>query len=523
MAAETNSQHETKQPLRRELAILKRNWLIAVICIVVAPIVAFAYSKSETPEYTATASLLFTSPGLETQILGIEPTGTNTDPTREAATNLKLASLTSLSVRTAKALPEAHLTGLQVEEKVSVTPEGESELLAASATDSDPAFATTLANEFATQFVEFSREIETAKVERAQQLAEAQFAGLSEAEQTGTKGRTLEKRIIELETLAAIQTGRAEVAQAATEPESPSSPNTKKDVALGLVVGILLAIAAIFLREQLDRRIRTTEELEELYEAPAVASLPESKEGGGLGDVAVGEAVLMLRANLRYIGPSEDHRSLLLTSAGPREGKTMVAWSLAQAEAAAGERVLLVEADLRRPSLSRVAGLSGVDGLGLVLAGGAKPTEKIRTMNGVDVLAAGSPPPNPGDLLDSQRMSKLLEWAEANYDRVIVDTPPAAVVADAVPLFGKVGAVLVVGRLRHATRDGAETLRDQLRRVNAPFVGLVVNGAPRPAKSSYYRSFNPATTPPRDDDAVNGSVERPRKKTRRRAEQATRD
>jgi polysaccharide biosynthesis transport protein len=425
--------------------------------------------------------------------------------------------LTSLSVKTAKALPESGLTGLEVAKKVSVSPEGESEILAVSATDQDPAFATTLANEFATQFVDFSREIENDKVVRAQKLAEAQFAGLSEGEQNGSKGHTLEQRILELETLSSIQTGRAEVAQTATEPESQSSPNTKKNVALGLVVGILLAIAAIFLREQLDRRIRTAEELEDLYGAPVVAGVPESKNGG-LDDVAVSEAILMLRANLRYIGPTGDRSSLLLTSAGPEEGKTMVAWSLAQAEAAAGERVLLIEADMRRPSLTRISGTRSADGLGLVLAGGAEPADAIRSLNDVDVLAAGPPPPNPSELLDSKQMTKLLDWSEAHYDRVIIDTPPAGVVADAVPLFGKVGAVLVVGRLRQATRDGVKDLSELLLRLDAPFVGIVANGVPRPAKSSYYQPYQPSSAEEAlPQSAVNGSVARPkdtRSKTR---------
>jgi capsular exopolysaccharide synthesis family protein len=480
---------EARPALKRELAILRRNWLIALICVVVAPIAAYAYSKSQTTEYTATASLLFTSGGAEQRIFGLEPTG-NTDPAREAATNLKLASLEALSVRTAKGL-KSDLSGAEVREKVSVSPEGESELVSISATDPSPAFAARLANEFAQEFVSFGREIETAKVKRSQKLAEAQLEGLSEEERVGTTGRTLQRRIVELETVATIQTGRAEVAQPATTPESPSSPNTKKNVALGLVVGILLALAAIFLREQLDRRIRGPEEIEELYGVPILGTVPTSKAAAhGGGDAAVSEAVLMLRANLRYIDGARERRSLLLTSAAPQEGKTMVAWNLARASAGAGERVLLIEADLRRPTLAEVAGTTSTDGLGLVLAGGEHPERAIRTIAGVDLLPAGPAPPNPAELIEGARMTKLLEWAESNYDRVIIDTPPASLVADAVPLFGQVGAILTVARLGHSARDAVEHLSDQLRRLHAPLVGVVVNGAPRPTETSYYRPWH---------------------------------
>ena len=485
-----NHDHEEAKPaLKRELAILRRNWIIAVICVVVAPIAAFAYSKSQTTEYTATASLLFTSGGAEQRIFGLEPTG-NTDPTREFATNLKLASLDALSVRTAKAL-NSGITGDEVRERISVTPEGESELASVSATDPSPDLAAKLANEFANQFVAFGREIETAKAKRSQKLAEAQLEGLSEEERAGTTGRTLQRQIIELETVATIQTGRAEVAQPATTPESPSAPNTKKNVALGLVVGILLALAAIFLREQLDRRLRSPEEIEELYGMPILGTVPTSRSAvhGGGGDSAVNEAVLMLRANLRYIDGAREQRSLLLTSAAPQEGKTMVAWNLARASAGAGERVLLVEADLRRPTLAQVAGTTSTNGLGLVLAGGEHPENAIRSVAGVDLLPAGPPPPNPAELIEGKRMTKLLEWGEANYDRVIIDTPPASLVADAVPLFARVGAILAVARLGHSTRDAVESLSDQLRRLHAPLVGVVVNGAPRPTETSYYRPW----------------------------------
>lgn len=484
---------ENKKALRRELAILRRNWLIAVICIVVAPVAAFLYSKTQTKEYTATASLLFTNQTIEAGLLGSEPTS-NADPAREAATNLKLASLTTLYVRTAKAMGGG-ATKDEVSEKVSVSPEGESELVSISATDPSPTYAARLANQFAEQFVAFGREIETTKLKRGEKLAEAQLEGLSEGERAGATGKTLQRRILELQALATIQTGRAELAQTATPPEAPSKPNTKRNVALGLVVGILLAIAAIFLREQFDRRVRGPEEIEELYGVPILGTIPTSKAlARGGNDTAVSEAMMMTRANLRYIDAGRDRRSLLITSAAPREGKTMLTWALARVAAAAGERVLVIEADMRRPTLAQVAGTTPGAGLGMVLAGAEHPETAIRSIHGVDLLPAGPLPPNPAELLENKRMTKLLEWAESEYDRVIIDTPPAAVVADALPLFGKVGAVLAVARLGESTRDSVEQLSEHLRRLGAPIVGVVVNGAPRPTETGYYRP-TPVSSP----------------------------
>jgi capsular exopolysaccharide synthesis family protein len=166
----------------------------------------------------------------------------------------------------------------------------------------------------------------------------------------------------------------------------------------------------------------------------------------------------------------------------------MVAWNLALTEAHAGKQILCIEADLRRPTLAQRLQLSNEKGLGLVLAGSLEPQAAIQKARGVDVLPAGALPPNPAELIDSPRMEGLLDWAEREYDRVVIDTPPAAIVADALPLIKRVDRVLVVVRLRRTARDAAEHLREQLTIIEAPVIGIVVNGAPTQADDSYYRS-----------------------------------
>lgn len=481
-------------PLKRGLEMARRSWVLILICVILVPVAALLYSKSQTKEYTATSSLLFSNQSAEARIFGLEPSG-NTDPAREAATNLKLASLQAISTRTAEALPKSHLDEDEIREKISVSPEGESELINVSATDPSPAFAAKLANTFSEQFIDFSREIESAKVRRAQKLAETKLQGLPEAERAGPAGETLEKRVRELETLAVIQTGRAELAQVATAPTSPSSPKTKRNVALGILLGILLAIGVVLLREQFDRRIRSTDELEELFGVPILGTIPESGKlakasahmDAGV-DPAVAEAFRTLRTNLRYYRPDTERGTLLFTSGAPQDGKTMTSWNVARAEAAAGQRVLLLEADMRKPTLGKALGVATPSGLALVLAGVNDPGQAILRIKGVDLLPCGPVPPNAGMLLESDRMAELLAWAEQNYDRVIIDTPPASLVADAVPLFRRVDGIVIVARVRGGNRDAAEDLRDQLRTVQAPVLGIVVNGAPRPAKTDYYSS-----------------------------------
>ncbi|HEY1854948.1 MAG TPA: polysaccharide biosynthesis tyrosine autokinase [Solirubrobacterales bacterium] len=516
---------EQTPALSRGLAIARRHWLVILVCLLTVPIIAFCYSKLQTKEYTASASLLFANANLQSQLSGLTPPN-SVEPIREMATNLRLAGVDQIADRTAKALPNSGLDSDEVQERVSVAAEGESELIGVSATDPSPRLAARLANEFAEQFIDFSREIESAKVVRAQKLAETRLEGLPPAELESPTGESLERQVRELQALATIQTGRAEMAQLATVPEAPSSPQTKRNVALGVLLGILLAIGVVLLLEQIDRRIRDPKELEAIYGVPLLGMIPESASiarHNGLvhpeADAAAEEAFRMLRANLRYFNSRNETGSLLFTSAAPQDGKTVVSWNVAFAEAAAGQSVLCIEADMRRPSMARELGVQAEVGLGLVLAESLDSRVAIKEISGVDLLPAGPLPPNPGELLGSRQMRELLEWAHARYDRVIIDTPPATLTADALPLVGQVGGVVIVSRIKASTRDSAERLHDQLANLNAPLLGVVINRVARPPRSSYYQAesgaarFEPGNGRPRQSPArvnPNGKSKRAR-------------
>jgi capsular exopolysaccharide synthesis family protein len=183
-----------------------------------------------------------------------------------------------------------------------------------------------------------------------------------------------------------------------------------------------------------------------------------------------------------------------VVSAGPGEGKTTVSYNLAKAAAALGTRVLLIEGDMRRGTV--VAPLLGRPDPSLsdVLIGEASMDEAVRSIQigprGVlDVLVAGEiPPPNTGELMESHAMEAVLERASAHYDLVVVDTPPLAVVADAVPLLTKVDGVIVVGRIGKSRRDTAEHLHTKLTSLHAPVLGIVANAVGASA-TAYARSY----------------------------------
>ena len=195
----------------------------------------------------------------------------------------------------------------------------------------------------------------------------------------------------------------------------------------------------------------------------------------------------MLRQNLRYFDLSDEIKSVLVTSAGPAEGKTTVALGIAAAAAESGSRVLLLEADLHRPSLGKMLGLKKGHGLTTVLSSRTPEPAKVKqrvAINGVskdatpvtiDVVLAGPHPPNPAGMMESRAMTKLLEAAEAHYDLVVIDTPPAGVISDAMPLFDQVSGIVLVSRMKEATRDTIARFKAQLDTMHAPILGLVAN------------------------------------------------
>jgi capsular exopolysaccharide synthesis family protein len=294
---------------------------------------------------------------------------------------------------------------------------------------------------------------------------------------------------------------------------------------VGAVLGLLLGVGAAFLLDRLDRRLREPEDLSGVFRLPLLGVVPESDaysrtggggrmgngNGNGNGNHAAGaglpareeEAFRMLRAHLRYFNVDRDVRTVLVTSAASGEGKSTVTRYLAQAAATMGTSTLLIEADLRRPSLGDRLGEERGLGLVDVLIGASSASEAIRSIgvatgvNGstrraeLDVLLVGSVPPNPAELIESRAMEELVEWAAERYELVLIDTPPLSVVSDAIPLLRKVDGVVIVSRLGDSTQDAAERMRERLASLGAPMLGVVANAYAERKLESYGYAYEP--------------------------------
>jgi tyrosine-protein kinase len=478
---------------RRVLRVARRHIAVLLTCVIVMPIAAYAFSSAQQTEYTAEASLLFRDPQVDQTIFGETSIGTSGDPQRAAATNLKLARLEVVAQRTAEALPKDQLTTSAVQSAINVAPDGTSDLVSIKATDPDPQRAARIANAFAAQFIRYRRDADRAKVKEAKLLVQQRLNALPADQADSTAARELQRRSQELDIVESLQTGNAELAQSATVPTVPSAPRTKRNVVLGLLLGLLLGAGLVALREQLDRRLKDEDDVKDVFDLPVLVNVP-SALGHGSRRVSVpaheaesmqAEAFLMLRANLRDFDFDRELKTIALTSTGARDGKTTVAWSLALAEAGAGERVLLIEADLRRPTLAAGLGVRPMTGLSQVLAGASTFDEAVQRVSGVDVIFAGATPPNPASLLESRAMAELLLAAEHRYQRVILDTPPAGIVADAIPVMNRVSGVVVAVRLNHTEREHARQLAGLLGRFNLPVLGIALIGSDQP-RDRYY-------------------------------------
>ena len=269
--------------------------------------------------------------------------------------------------------------------------------------------------------------------------------------------------------------------QRALPPEGRSSPNLPVNLVLGAVAGVVLAAAAIFLLAAADTSLRDVQTLKQVSPRPVIGMVPVARAKKGRGRTGTvqpdPEAFTFLRANLQFMSVDVTNRVLLVTSSVPEEGKSTVALQLAASLAEGGDRVLLVDADLRRPSIAAYAGLDGAIGLSEVLAGRYDVETAVQhsAAHRIDVLPSGPVPPDPAELLQSKRMQHLVEEARDRYDWVVLDTPPVLPVADALLLAHLSDGALVVAGLDRLRRPQLLEALDRLQKVGASVPGVVAN------------------------------------------------
>jgi polysaccharide biosynthesis transport protein len=476
--------------------ILRRRKLVVLVALIGVPILAFIFTTTKEDEYQATATLLFRE---EPAVLG--EAQQVVDPTREAETTAEIVALPVIAENAEK---EFNLPPGSVSGTVAVEPSPTANTAAVTSTTNDPKLAADAANAYATAYIRFRRKQDRGQLQEPIGLAEESIAGLGPEEAGGAQEDALKKQLDQLRLNQALQTGGAELVQKASPPSEPSGPNTTKNVALGLVLGALLGFGLAALLERIDRRVRSSEEMEDLYGLPLIGRIPRSRvlstaSSRGLGSqTQEGEAFRVLRANLRYFARDQARRTILIVSAEEGDGKSTISLGLATTMTEMGDSVVLVEADLRKGSAMRTVsgdtppGLSDVlvdESLDKVLIGVTVEAPGDQEERLLSVLPSGPTPPNPSELLEGPRMAETVAELRERFEYVIIDSPALGAVSDALALVPGVSEIVIVGGLGKTTRDSARDLMQQLAFLEREPVGVIVNfaEAERAKYSHYYR------------------------------------
>ncbi len=489
--------------LRQVVGVLRRRAALIVLCVVVLAGAAYGFSKLAARKYTASASVVFNNSTLTQQIVGLQSNGSGVSLLARQANELELIKRGDMAAKTASQIGHG-LTEQSVDESVSVAGQGESSVVDVSATSTSPVLAAEIANTYVRRFVDEQTNANRAFFKSARVAVRKELAALPPRQRYGADGLLLQERAQTLGLLSTLKEGGVQIAAEAQPPASPSSPHTSTNASIGGVLGLFIGIALALMLERVDRRIKGSEDLETVYDLPLLGAVPRSRalaRRGAALPPAEAETFGLIRAHLRLLNGDRDLHTIAIVSAAAGEGKTTIARRLAEAAARAGSRVLLLEMNLRHPTLAEQLDVQPGPGAVEVLIGDARMDEATRSIaleatspggrasgRTLDVLLAGATlPPDPSALLESQAMAAVLEHARSAYDLVVIDTPALASVSDAFPLLTKVDGVVIVGRIEHSRRDAAERLRQTLSDSGVPLLGVIANGAKATGSGLYQR------------------------------------
>ncbi|MCA5893001.1 polysaccharide biosynthesis tyrosine autokinase [Isoptericola sp. NEAU-Y5] len=302
---------------------------------------------------------------------------------------------------------------------------------------------------------------------------------------------------------------RISTVREAQVPASPVTPRTALNVVLGLVLGLLVGVGIAVLRSTLDTRVRSEEDVPGLTDAALLGTIALDDEAAGQPLILQGspqsrraESFRRLRTNLQFVEVDDNRRHVLVTSSLPGEGKSTTAINLAITLADAGTRVVLVDGDLRRPSVSRYLGLEGSVGLTTALIGRVPLEAAVQPWGDTNlfVLPSGEVPPNPSELLGSAQMERLVAKLDEMYDVVVIDSAPLLPVTDSAVLARLTGGTILVIRAGEVHNAQVQQAIRALSTVGVGLHGVVLNGVAQSDASEYrYQYYEPDSVPVADD------------------------
>jgi polysaccharide biosynthesis transport protein len=514
--------------LRSYLAVIgRRRWFVIVTTLAFVG-AALAWSLIPAPEYRVRAQVL--TAGVNDPVALIFGGNNTGDLDRQASSQLAFLRSSDMRFEASQAyngsLSDSEVfrvtaTPIQTSQNQNVT----SSVVELSLVSSDPEEAATLLNVYADTYVQVRENLDAEKLigvtdmltEQLEQVneqiaevsrpvteIEEQLANGTESErqaaaaqidsareqirpqldplqaQAGELRRQLNDVQFGIE-LASV--GNAEVLSGAGVPDAPVSPNLPLNLAVGVVFGLFLGAALAFVRDYFDDTVKTKETVDQVTGVSTLGLIPKYQGTSELVTVAqptspAAEAFRSLRTAVKFLGVDREVRVVQVTSPSPTEGKTFTSVNLAVTFAQAGDRVVIVGGDLRRPRMEELLGVALVPGLTGVLIGDVTLPQAIQTVPSVSnlsVLPAGPPPPNPSELLSGERARRLIDVLGQTYDMVVIDCPPVLPVTDSLVLARMVDITLLVTSANKTSKRGLTRAVEMLRQVDAPLAGTVLN------------------------------------------------
>lgn len=510
--------------------------LLVAQTFVMTVLAVFLFSTLQTPLYAASAALVASPPDYSGIFTNAPLRGISRDPMRRIATQIEMFSSLEVANTAAKLLQEDQKTVQDLLHNTKVSQVGQTDVLKIQAIDPDPERAAVLANAMADAFATFqaNRSVQTitqltaeisSKLEEARNhlseldgsLAAALAARnaqeaerlMAERDAIVRKTHDLDGQVDSLQIQASLQQQQLSIIERAAAPDSPSSPRTKRNLFLGGIAGVIIGVGLALLKDFLDDSIRDLTSLEELGGIPAVGVIPnifpdqKKKHASTAPAIAqmqtpAAEAFRRLRTNLQFLGLDQPIRALGITSARANEGKSTVIVNLAASLAHAGLRVIIVGADLRKPSLHKVFHTQNKQGLSTLLTGKIRvedvliPVTVDGTRTQLWFLPSGPIPPNPAELLGSKRMGEIITDLTNRCDLLLCDMTPTLPVSDACVLAPKLDGVLLLAKAGVTKHNEVTTTRDSLTKVGTRLLGVILNQVDAHStnnKYSYYYDY----------------------------------
>lgn len=444
--------------LEEFLRLLRTRWMTVAVLTLLGVLGAVGYSLLATPLYQA-STRLFVSTTSGSSLSDVYQ-GNRLSQER-VVSYAELITGETLAQRTVDKLG-LDISARTLQKNVKANAKPDTVLIDVRVLDPSPTRARDIANTLSDEFVSMVRELETPP-------------------ETG-----------------AVPDARVVVEQRASIPEHPVIPRTARNVAGGLALGLIVGVGVAVLRDAMDNTVKNRETLEGIAGVGVVGSIPLDKDRRSSPAIsfdndnsATAEAFRKLRTNLQFLAVDNPPRVIVLTSSMPSEGKSTTAINIALALAEGDNSVILVDGDMRRPTLAKYLDLVGTVGFSTVLSGQADLQDALQKTRfpGLTVLTSGSTPPNPSELLGSQSARKLLGELRAKYDYVIVDSTPLLAVTDAAIIAAGADAVLLMTRFGRTKRDQVTHAVDSLKSVGAPLLGAVFTMMPMRGNSSYSYTY----------------------------------